>query len=81
MIMKITMLSTQNGSIDGIRVTGYAQGATYDLTDSPGARSLATAFVGAAMAVEVPPTDLESAPSPQDKAVGRPQKAAKPGAK
>ena len=49
------MTSTQNGSIDGIRVTSYASDSEYDLTDSEGARSLANAFVNAGMAVEIAP--------------------------
>lgn len=53
--MKIKMLSTQNGSLDGIRIASYQAGSVYDLSDSPGAISLAKAFLGARMAIEVPP--------------------------
>lgn len=57
--MKILMLKTENGSIDGIRVTVYAAGAEYDLSETPGSRDLAAAFVAAGMAratqVEQPP--------------------------
>lgn len=49
--MKIKMLSTQNGSVDGIRVKSYAADTEHDLSDSVGARSLAKAFVDAGMAV------------------------------
>lgn len=52
--MKIKMLSTQNGSLDGIRISSYLAGSVYDLSDSPGAISLAKAFLGARMAIEVP---------------------------
>ena len=45
------MLSTQNGSVDGIRVSAYLADSEYDLSDSPGERSLAKAFVDAGMAV------------------------------
>lgn len=49
------MLSTQNGSVDGIRVKSYAADTEHDLSDSVGARSLAKAFVGAGMAEAIPP--------------------------
>lgn len=61
--MKIKMLSTQNGSLDGIHVSVYQAGTEYDLSDSPGARSLAKAFVGAYMAIEVPPDPANLVPS------------------
>lgn len=51
--MKIKMLSTQSGSIDGVRVSPYVADAEYDLTGSAGERDLAAAFIGARMAVEV----------------------------
>lgn len=63
--MKIKMLSTQNGSLDGIRISSYQAGSVYDLSDSPGAISLAKAFLGARMAIEVPP-DPPATPA-QDK--------------
>lgn len=79
--MKITMLSTQNGSVDGIRVKEYTQGVTYDLTDSPGARSLAAAFVGAAMAVEVAPSEaveiVATVADPEVAPVAKPEKTGK----
>lgn len=64
--MKIRMLQTENGSLDGIKVSTYDAGVEYDLTGTPGARDLAQAFVGASMAVEV----LAAAPGPQ--AAGQP---------
>jgi hypothetical protein len=48
--MKITMLQTVPGSVDGIRVSTYEAGIEYDLSATDGARSLAAAFVGAGMA-------------------------------
>jgi hypothetical protein len=51
--MKIRMLETTPGSIDGVRVMPYEAGAEYDLTGSPGERSLASAFVNAGLAEEV----------------------------
>jgi hypothetical protein len=51
--MKIRMLSTVPGSIDGISVTSYEAGQEYDLTASAGAIELADAFVGACLAEEV----------------------------
>lgn len=51
--MKIRMLSTQNGSLDGIKVAKYEAGVEYDLSATAGGRALAQAFVGACMAVEV----------------------------
>ena len=55
------MLKTENGSIDGVRVSSYQQGKEYDLTASAGARDLARAFVGARMAVEIPPDPVQQA--------------------
>lgn len=51
--MKIKMLETQRGSVDGCRVDSYEQGAEYDLSATQGERELAAAFVGAGMAKEV----------------------------
>jgi hypothetical protein len=51
--MKIHMLSTERGSVDGIRVASYEAGQEYDLTATAGARDLAEAFVGAGLAEEV----------------------------
>jgi hypothetical protein len=51
--MKILMLSTEPGSVDGIRVALYEAGQEYDLTATVGARELAEAFVGAGRAEEV----------------------------
>lgn len=48
--MKIRMISTQNGSTDGIRVSLYEADKEYDLTATDGERDLAEAFVGAGMA-------------------------------
>lgn len=62
--MKIRMLSTQNGSLDGIRVKEYAVGTEHDLTSTPGARDLAKAFVGARMAIEVKPEPAPATPAP-----------------
>lgn len=57
--MKILMLKTENGSVDGIRVSVYVAGSEYDLSETPGSRDLAAAFVAAGMAraaqVEHPP--------------------------
>jgi len=60
--MKIRMLSTQNGSLDGIRVAIYEAGKEYDLSESVGARALAKAFVDARMAIQAPPDPAQSAP-------------------
>lgn len=51
--MNILMLSTQPGSVDGIRVASYEEGREYDLTGTAGAQELAAAFVGAGLAEEV----------------------------
>jgi len=53
--MKIRMLTTVPGSIDGIRVKTYDAGTEHDLSASPGARDLAKALVNARMAVALPP--------------------------
>lgn len=69
--MKIRMLSTQNGSLDGIRVKEYHVGAEYDLSGSAGGRDLAQAFVGARMAVEIKgdaPADLPQSKPKADEA-------------
>ncbi|QJE03055.1 hypothetical protein HH212_26220 [Massilia forsythiae] len=51
--MKIIMLSTAPGSVDGIRVMSYEADREYDLTGTAGAQDLAAAFVGAGLAKEV----------------------------
>ena len=51
--MRIRMLKTENGSVDGIRVTSYEGGAEYVLASTDGERSLAAAFVGAGCAVDM----------------------------
>jgi hypothetical protein len=51
--MKIRMLSTAPGSVDGIRVSSYEEGHEYDLTATAGARELAEAFVGSGLAEDV----------------------------
>lgn len=51
--MRIRMLKTENGSVDGIRVTSYEGGAEYVLAATDGERSLAAAFVGAGCAVDL----------------------------
>lgn len=53
--MKIKMLSTQKGSIDGIHLAVYETGSVHDLRSSKGERELATVFVREGWAVEVPP--------------------------
>jgi hypothetical protein len=51
--MRIRMLKTENGSIDGIRVQSYDEGMEYDLSGTVGARELGESFVGAGLAEEV----------------------------
>jgi hypothetical protein len=51
--MKILMLSTEPGSVDGFRVSTYEAGREYDLTEPAGARELAAAFVAAGLAEQV----------------------------
>lgn len=48
--MKIKMLETQRGSVDGCRVKTYEAGVEYDLSASAGAKDLARAFVDAGFA-------------------------------
>jgi hypothetical protein len=48
--MKIRMLRSAPGSVDGIRVGMYEVGQEYDLSTSPGAVDLAQSFVGAGLA-------------------------------
>lgn len=58
--MKIRMIKTENGSVDGIRVKAYEAGKEYDLTRTDGERELANAFVNARMAVLVDAMDISS---------------------
>jgi hypothetical protein len=51
--MKIKMITTVPGSVDGCRVSTYEAGKEYDLSSTPGERDLAAAFVGANFAAEV----------------------------
>lgn len=60
--MKIQMLSTQKGSIDGIHIATYAADSIHDLSASKGERELAAAFIGAGMAAEVIEGTIESRP-------------------
>jgi len=55
--MKITMLSTQQGSEDGFRIKEYVEGCDYALGSTIGQLDLARAFIGASMAVEKVPDD------------------------
>jgi hypothetical protein len=50
--MRICMLTTLPGSVDGFRVTTYAEGVEYDLGTTDGERALAKAFVDAGFAEE-----------------------------
>lgn len=50
--MKIIMLSTVPGSVDGFRVTTYQADVEYDLGATDGERALAHAFVDAGLAEE-----------------------------
>lgn len=67
--MKIKMTRTENGSVDGIRVTEYLRDVEYDLTGSPGERDLAAAFVNARMAVEVADGASPELPATSDEAL------------
>lgn len=49
--MKIRMLSTAPGSVDGIRVVRYRADQEYDLGETEGALDLAAAFVASKLAV------------------------------
>lgn len=48
--MKIKMLKTTPGSIDGVTVSSYEADLSYDLSRTVGERDLANAFVGASLA-------------------------------
>ncbi|MGK5049525.1 hypothetical protein ACQ4WP_27060 [Janthinobacterium sp. GB4P2] len=58
--MNITMLSTQQGSEDGIRIQEYTEGAEYSLGTTLGQIDLAQAFVAAGMAVEQDTGDVDA---------------------
>jgi hypothetical protein len=51
--VKIKMIETQRGSVDGCRIATYVAGAEYDLSGSAGALDLAQAFIGAGFAEPV----------------------------
>lgn len=51
--MRIRMLKTESGSVDGIRVKSYEKDSEYALTSTDGERSLASAFVGAGFALNL----------------------------
>jgi hypothetical protein len=51
--MKVRMLSSAPGSIDGIHVVMYEVDQEYDLTTTAGSRDLAAAFVDAGLAEEL----------------------------
>jgi hypothetical protein len=59
--MKIKMLSTQKGSIDGIHLATYEAGSVHNLSASKGERELATVFVREGWAVEAPPDPVTPA--------------------
>ena len=64
------MKSTQNGSADGFRVGVYLADSEHRLSDSPGERALAKAFIDAGMAVEVIPADQKTAQPEQSAKAG-----------
>lgn len=71
--MQIRMLKTENGSIDGIRVTSYEADVEYDLTATAGERDLAAAFVGAGLAVDLDAKPAKQrAPEPESAATAAP---------
>lgn len=51
--MRIRMLKTESGSVDGIRVRSYEKDSDYVLASTDGELSLAAAFVGAGLAVDL----------------------------
>jgi hypothetical protein len=51
--MKILMLKTEKGSVDGVRAAMYHEGEKYDLSATFGHLELARAFVNADLAEEV----------------------------
>lgn len=59
--MDITMLSTQQGSVDGIQIQEYTEGVEYSLGATPGQLDLAQAFLAAGMAVERGEDGVEAA--------------------
>lgn len=61
--MKIKMISTEQGSVDGIKVATFAADREYDLGQSPGSISLADAFLAAGLAS---PLDPHLAPPPDE---------------
>lgn len=74
--MNITMVSTQQGSEDGIRIQEYAEGVQYSLGATPGQMDLAQAFVAAGMAVEqgdAQPSDEDAAAAAQPVAAKKPK--------
>lgn len=67
--MKIKMLKTVNGTVDGERMGPYHKDQEYDLDDSR-----ARLFIGSAMAEEVLPPPQEEAAETQAESVDRPRR-------
>lgn len=61
--MRIRMLKSERGSVDGIRSSLYEAGQEYDLGGNAGEVSLAEAFVGAGLA-----EDAEGTAAPKESA-------------
>lgn len=64
--MKIKMLTSAPGSVDGIRVQQFDADFEYELSGTEGELDLAAAFVGAGMAIEIggAPSTSDSADAP-----------------
>lgn len=77
--MKIKMTRTENGSTNGTHVRQYVKDHEYDLTGSAGERALASAFVDAGMAVELPPIDPSGEKSASGDPLAPPAKPARKG--
>ena len=68
--MKIKMLSTQKGSIDGIHLATYEAGSVHAMSASKGERELSAVFIREGWAIEVPPDPPETPAQEQPASAG-----------
>lgn len=57
--MKVKMIKTTDGSVDGAHVSSFEKGKTYDLSGSAGERDLAQSFVESDRAKQIGPDDKD----------------------
>lgn len=70
--MKIKMIKTTDGSVDGAHVTSFEKGKTYDLSGTAGERDLAHSFVESERAKQIGPDDKDDEGQPDVVVPGAP---------